>query len=92
MGQLEVKTQHKLHLSPFKNQPDFKKGCEAPASGIDCKIQNKIIKPPPKEQPEYNHKKTGNILSQNGSSALGSTYFITWLKVHDKGMQTIDFL
>ena len=48
--------QHKLHLPPLKDQPDFKKDCEAPASGIDTKIQNKIIQPPPKEQPGDNHR------------------------------------
>ena len=63
-----------LHL---RTRPDFKKGPKALASGIghrsqklshktpalgtDHKIQNKIIKPPPKEQPGDNHKNGENI-------------------------------
>jgi hypothetical protein len=52
-------------LSPFKDpiclnlrtKPDFlKTGSKAPAPGTDHKAQEKIIKPPPKEQPKDNHK------------------------------------
>jgi hypothetical protein len=50
-----MKEQHKPHLSSFKIS-HLRKGCKAPVPGTDHKIQNKIIKPPPKEQPGDNHK------------------------------------
>ena len=93
-------------VSILRTRPDFKKGPKALASGIghrsqklshktpalgtDHKIQNKIIKPPPKEQPGDNHKNGKYLISEWAICAR--PYFITWLNIHDIGMQTTDHL
>jgi hypothetical protein len=69
----------------LRTRPAFKKDRKALASGIGHKIQNKIIKPSPKEQPEDNHK-MGKYLISGWAVCAGQLYFITWLNAHNIGM------
>jgi hypothetical protein len=77
-----------LHL---RARLDFKKAIRHQLQEQIIKSRNKVIKPPPKEQPGDNHKMRKYLISEWAISA-GQHYFILWLNIHDIGMQTTDHL